>query len=217
MNTPSERIEQIMNCYSLNKNTFSKEIGFKNNVTIGRIINDKREPSLKTLQMIINRFSNLSSEWLLTGRGEMLKERECKKVHEIKNSNPTIVSEPDITGRNIESVKQEYEEKIRLLKERLSDKEDIIASKDQMLSMKDQLLKSKEETLKKSEENYKLLIVQYQAEIQKLKEDLFDRTHIPVVRNVTTAREDSTTIKEKVKKMPSPELPQGGPYALPGK
>ena len=48
-------------------------IGLTNNVTIGRIINENRRPSQKTLQMILTKFSNVDANWLFTGIGEMYK------------------------------------------------------------------------------------------------------------------------------------------------
>lgn len=69
---PWERIEMIMEYYSLNKNTFSKEIRMSNNVTIGRIINEHRKPSTATLNRIVKRFPEIDYDWLLTGKGQML-------------------------------------------------------------------------------------------------------------------------------------------------
>ena len=69
-----ERVEKIMMYFDLNKNSFSKEIGMSNNVTIGRIINEKRKPSEATLKRIVNRFKSVNLEWLKTGTGKMLLE-----------------------------------------------------------------------------------------------------------------------------------------------
>jgi hypothetical protein len=67
-----ERVSIVMNHYGLNKNSFSKEIGIKNNVAIGRIINEKRKPIRATLEKIVNRFPEINLDWLLTGNGDML-------------------------------------------------------------------------------------------------------------------------------------------------
>lgn len=55
----------------LNKNSFSKAIGLSNNVTIGRIINEDREPSFDILTKIIQTYGSINANWLLTGEGEM--------------------------------------------------------------------------------------------------------------------------------------------------
>ena len=55
----------------MNINSFSKAIGLTNNVTIGRIVNESREPSFQILNKIIQTFGNINANWLITGRGEM--------------------------------------------------------------------------------------------------------------------------------------------------
>ncbi len=67
-----ERIELLIEYLHLNKNSFSKEIGLKNNGTIGRLINEKRVPSQETIDRIIARFPQISYDWLKMGVGEML-------------------------------------------------------------------------------------------------------------------------------------------------
>jgi transcriptional regulator with XRE-family HTH domain len=67
-----ERIKKVMEYFDMNKNRFSKEIGMSNNVTIGRIINEKRRPSEATLLKIAKRFNSVNIDWLKTGKGEMI-------------------------------------------------------------------------------------------------------------------------------------------------
>lgn len=71
---PHERIKAVIDHYGLNKNSFSKEIGYNQNTTIGRLINEGRVPSSKTVKMITARFPEVSYDWLITGRGDMLTE-----------------------------------------------------------------------------------------------------------------------------------------------
>ncbi len=77
--TISERLEILIRELGLNSNSFSKALGYSNNnVTIGRIINDKeKSPSYDTLQKILEAFPRINPTWLLTGeapifRGEAL-------------------------------------------------------------------------------------------------------------------------------------------------
>jgi len=67
-----ERIQKIMDEEGLNKNSFSKAIGISNNVTITRIINEKRSPSRSTCEKIVSAFPKYSLTWILTGEGNML-------------------------------------------------------------------------------------------------------------------------------------------------
>lgn len=67
----SDRIKLIIKALDLNNNSFSKAIGLTNNVTIGRIVNENREPSYDVLQKIIQTFGSINANWLLTGAGNM--------------------------------------------------------------------------------------------------------------------------------------------------
>jgi phage repressor protein C with HTH and peptisase S24 domain len=74
--TISERLEILIRELGLNPNSFSKALGYpNNNVTIGRIINDKEKaPSYETLQKIMSSFPQVNPSWLLTGESPMFRE-----------------------------------------------------------------------------------------------------------------------------------------------
>lgn len=67
-----ERVEFIMNKEGLNKNSFSKAINLSNNVTITRILNEKRKPSNSTIDKILKAFPKYSRKWLTEGVGDPL-------------------------------------------------------------------------------------------------------------------------------------------------
>lgn len=67
-----ERIQLIMDREGLNKNSFSKQIGLSSNVTITRLINERRDASPETCRKIVLRFPQYNYEWVLKGEGEML-------------------------------------------------------------------------------------------------------------------------------------------------
>lgn len=73
-----ERIKAIMNHYNLSVNAFSAKIG-ANQVTINQQMNGDRKVSLDTILKIVNSFDLISSQWLLTGKGEMLKSSSPKE------------------------------------------------------------------------------------------------------------------------------------------
>lgn len=66
-----ERVQYIMEKEGFNKNSFSVTIGINNNVTITRIINEKRNPSRSTCEKIVSRFPHYNIEWLLEGKGDI--------------------------------------------------------------------------------------------------------------------------------------------------
>lgn len=84
-----ERIQYIMESEGYNKNSFSTAIGITNNVTITRIINEKRNPSRATCQKIINRFPQYNFEWLHSGTGEMIIENQTVSIEAKKEEKQT--------------------------------------------------------------------------------------------------------------------------------
>jgi len=72
MSAIGERIALLIKELGLNKNSFSKEIGLKNNSTITNIINNPdRSPSYDIIFRIVTRWDQLNIRWLIAGRGEM--------------------------------------------------------------------------------------------------------------------------------------------------
>ncbi len=67
----AERIELLIKELGYNKNSFSKAIGLTNNVTIGNIVNNNRQPSFGIIERIILSFENVNANWLITGKGEI--------------------------------------------------------------------------------------------------------------------------------------------------
>lgn len=73
-----ERIKAIMNYYNLSVNAFASRIDAKQ-VTINQQMNGDRKVSLETILKIVNSFEYISAQWLLTGKGEMLKSASAKE------------------------------------------------------------------------------------------------------------------------------------------
>lgn len=74
INAITERIKEIMNYYNLSVNAFATKIG-SNQVTINQQMNGDRKLSLDTVLKIINSFELISTEWLLAGKGHMIKSK----------------------------------------------------------------------------------------------------------------------------------------------
>lgn len=94
-----ERLKYIMETEGFNKNSFSATIGMTNNVTITRIINEKRNPSRATCQKIVDRFPQYSYDWLFSGVGDMYnKVGEEKKEDDTNSSISSNARRLDTTG-----------------------------------------------------------------------------------------------------------------------
>ncbi len=94
-----ERVHYIMEREGLNKNSFSKAIGMTNNVTITRIINEKRTPSQATCQKIIKHFPNYRLEWLMHGMGTP----EESSLHSVAKE-PEVHYQRLSTARPVENI-----------------------------------------------------------------------------------------------------------------
>lgn len=109
-----------MNEMGYNKNSFSKAIGLGNNVTIGRIINEKRDPSYEVLQKIIQTFGHIiSAKWLVTGEGKMKTESETSMVSEPE----ALYSSDDLRKiiANLEFLNESMNTELKKLKSRISE------------------------------------------------------------------------------------------------
>lgn len=119
MSSISERIEIVIKELGLNKNSFSKAIGLGNNVTIGRIINEKRDPSFEVLQKIIQTFGHtINAKWLLTGEGEMKIDSEISGVREPAHTYFSEDVRKIIT--NLEFLNESMNSELKKLKSKMS-------------------------------------------------------------------------------------------------
>lgn len=71
----NNRIEALIQYFSNgNKSLFSKEIGVSPSV-IGNITGERKgNPSFEVVQKILNAFASINPDWLMLGRGSMLRE-----------------------------------------------------------------------------------------------------------------------------------------------
>lgn len=93
-----ERIKFIMEKEGYNKNSFSHAIGMSNNVTITRLINEKRKPSPNTCAKIAQRFPQYNPEWILNGTGSMYRTDLDTHTEGTKTETESIGNQP--TARN---------------------------------------------------------------------------------------------------------------------
>ena len=70
----------IDNQLSGNKKKFAERIGFAPQVVFNIVSGRKSKPSFDVLEAIISSFDEISPEWLLTGKGAMLREQSAPEV-----------------------------------------------------------------------------------------------------------------------------------------
>lgn len=71
-----ERLEQLMKYKSLNQRSLSKEIGFSYS-TVNKYCNKKSNTiDFELIYRLISHYSDISANWIIQGKGEMLQNNE---------------------------------------------------------------------------------------------------------------------------------------------
>ena len=105
------RIKEIITYSGLSDRAFALRCGLAQN-TLNRQLNGVRELSLSTVNAILNTFVDISSEWLLRGKGQML-------LSEVNNDAQNIerVTRRADTIANLQGTINEQMKTIQLLTE----------------------------------------------------------------------------------------------------
>ena len=101
--TINDRIQQIIDHYNLNKNSFSKKIGLSGSMTITNIVSGRKsKPSYDVLRKIAETFP-INLTWLILGKGSMLLDTgdELESYDfEVDNIVNTIMRSPEKFEKN---------------------------------------------------------------------------------------------------------------------
>lgn len=75
--TMKDRIKKIMETQEMSQKTFSEYLGISPAV-LSSIFTEKTKPTLQTVSAIIEKFPEISLDWLVTGQGRMYKEESTE-------------------------------------------------------------------------------------------------------------------------------------------
>ena len=98
------RIKELMSYYSINSLSLSKELGYKSSEKISRLFREKgAKPSYDIIYDISNKFE-INTDWLITGRGSMLREEQQleDKPEPAKSPQIQILHHPKVPEKKIE-------------------------------------------------------------------------------------------------------------------
>ena len=70
-----DRLNEMLKAYGLNQANIAKEVGIATS-TISNYYSGKKESSLRFLMALLNKYPDLSADWLMKGEGEMNKKKE---------------------------------------------------------------------------------------------------------------------------------------------
>lgn len=85
-----EQIQKIMDYEGLNSKEFAEEVGI-NPSSLSHYFSGTRSPNLNVLNRILTRFEHINTDWLLFGKGNMIK----------NDSESTAVQQPKIDKRQL--------------------------------------------------------------------------------------------------------------------
>jgi len=108
------RIEKIMESVNLSSGIFAGQIGIQNS-TLSHILNNRNKPSLDVLKKILQRFPEISSDWLILGQGAMFREERKSQSPSLFDNNELILNKTDsyvdenIKKKNINEIPKENE------------------------------------------------------------------------------------------------------------
>ena len=74
-----DRIERVLRYYSISPSQFADEIGVQRS-SISHIISERNKPSLDLVQKMLGRFKELNPDWLIHGKGEMLRNSNTQSL-----------------------------------------------------------------------------------------------------------------------------------------
>jgi hypothetical protein len=89
----NERLLKIMEHFNYSPSIFADEIGVIRS-SISHIISGRNNPGLELLQKVLIRFPQISSDWLILGRGEMMLNED-----ELEKRRMTNVNQPKKIGQ----------------------------------------------------------------------------------------------------------------------
>ena len=110
------RIKEVIAYYKLTDRAFAIKCGIKQN-TLSRQLNGVSEISVPTINAILDNYDDISAEWLLRGKGEMLISANQSKDENTERISRLVDTIATLQGTINEQLKtiQVYEDKVRKL------------------------------------------------------------------------------------------------------
>ena len=75
-----DRLQEIINYSDLNVSSFAKKIGVVDQTIRGIVVQRRNKPGFDILAKILQTFTWVDAEWLITGKGEMIKQKTTTKT-----------------------------------------------------------------------------------------------------------------------------------------
>jgi hypothetical protein len=106
----SERVSALLAALDMTPYQLAKELGYKAPEKIYTIINRKSKPGFDTLTDILTRFTQLNSEWLMRGEGDMFKKDPEPLTAQVPDTPTEMLSSNGVAASDGVSTKSRLEE-----------------------------------------------------------------------------------------------------------
>ena len=111
-----ERIEQVMKQADMNARQFASVIDI-NGSTLSHVLNGRNNPSLDIMQKVLNAFPDISSEWLILGKGSMWRQKNNSQQPTLFDSEEQNTLEPITSVQKTEEKNETKNEDIQTKQE----------------------------------------------------------------------------------------------------
>jgi len=91
-----ERLNAILKHFKINASQFADEIGVQR-ASVSHVLSERNKPGFDFIQKILDTYPLISADWLITGKGEMLKS---------KNVEQYLFSEMGVTEKDVNEDKK---------------------------------------------------------------------------------------------------------------
>ncbi|MDR1865964.1 MAG: hypothetical protein LBR08_10390 [Bacteroidales bacterium] len=139
-----ERLHEYLNYKGLKPTRFEKQIGLSNGY-LGTQLKRCADLGESIMGKIIDNCLDISPEWLLTGRGEMLKKQEENAIIQSITGNDNVQA----AGNSNVDNRHYYSDSPDVLRAQVEEKDILLREKDERIKEKDAQIKEKDAQINK--------------------------------------------------------------------
>lgn len=119
------RIKEYIDFKGINNASFEKEVGMSNGSFASQLKNNKTI-GVDKLENILKKYPEISPDWLLTGKGSMLKEEQKSRLSQNITGNSNIQSGNDTNTGDCKAQIKRLEAQLRECEKNSRDKDQVI-------------------------------------------------------------------------------------------
>lgn len=99
-----DRLTQILSLKQMSSSAFADFLEIQRS-NMSHYLSGRNKPGVEILQKILDKFPDISAEWLMMGRGEMTNQAQIDSFQGYSNPNPYPSSQPPILKKIVQNRK----------------------------------------------------------------------------------------------------------------